>query len=1067
MNSQPEITAQYQASRKIDDLLNPEKRQRDRLGKLSRAMLAHQGVGPATISNDDAISRVLSPGERPTNQRFFAAVLLRLLWALPSEIHDLDHDRRLQVSKLLGRFPKVAQALNIDRKDQGYERLKAFERAAEKADEYLTEALAPKRSLAAFEQARQRVMRLYRNPLVHAIAVPFLPDFLSKENISIPLAAVHSHVMAQPRRTRPTYSEAKESLEAILEDCTRHDTRYVRKFFRPFFAALLDHVTAHFESSPFNLPGNLSLTELGKKYPFTIAGAEVRLSFAVENTGPGTAFDVDLAIIDADDHLSLAERSQFLDQIDPKERLEPVAFPAKVLEATDESVLVACTLTWIDGDGSRREIEELIELPAQPGDIPWDELRYADPYSLEPVRRAKDLVGRAEQTGQLISKLRAESVASFFIFGQKRVGKTSVVATLQDMPELEETTILSLETGSFIGQDAMETIDNLGTKISTALLQGNPRLRGLAAPHFSGALAPLHGFLTDVFASDPSLRLVIVLDEFDQLPSRLYRRGDVSHTFFTTLRALSAMPGVGFVLVGGEKMAEILSTQGEALNKFRTLRIDYLDRQSHWSDFVQLVRKPVEDWATITGDAVTKLYEVTAGNPFFTKFVCTELVEDMKRRRDAYVTALEMDRAIGTAVDQAKINIFSHFWDDGVVATSDERQDQERAARRRVMSSLGEVLRSRTGGSVENVAERASRFGLGEDEVRRVLSDFEKRKVLVQSEAEYSCKVRLFERWLADGGANELDLTLAEEENLRIQLEAEEERRVKDREVATLARTWGNYRGRQITDLNLRAWLDQFDTTEERRIVFELLKNLRFYSGSRIREKLREGHAFVRRELAGRGVIRRAPEGDARKVTDNTLISFYGGDGKRGQTYAKMYADENNIYHGRVVSPRALRSKVASLTDVSGIVFVDDFVGTGKTATRSLRETLGPMADVLAGHDVDVFLIAVSGFANAAAKVERDLSSVVPSFRVSVCDPLDDSDRCFSERSTILPDAGERLRAEEVARSYGRKLFKRSPLGLGNCQALVVFESTCPNNSLPILWAAGPEDGWEPLFPRP
>ena len=1066
MNSQPEISSRYRASRQIDDLLDPEERQRDRLGNLSRAMLAHQGVEPATISNADATSRVLSPREPPRNQRFFAAVFLRLLSSLPNEIHDLDHDHRLLVTKLLGRFPNVAQALNIDKKAQGYERLQAFASAADKADEYLAEALAPKRSLAAFEQARQRVMRLYHNPLVRAIAIPFLPDFLSKENIGIPLGAVHSHVVAQPRRTRSTYSEAKESLGAILEDCTRHDTRYVRKFFRPFFAALLDRVTANFESSPFNLPGNLSLTELGKKYPFTISGAEVRLTFAVENIGSGMAFDVYLAI-DADDHLSLTDPSQFLDQIDPGERLEPVAFPARVVETNDESVLVACTLTWIDGDGSRKSVEKFVELPAQPGDIPWDELRYAEPYSLEPVTRAKDLVGRAEQTGLLISKLRAESVGSFCIFGQRRVGKTSVVATLEDMPELEEITILNLETGRFILPDAMETIDNLGTKICTALVQRNPKLTGLVAPDFAGALAPLDDFLTAVFATDPGLRLVIVLDEFDALPPRLYRRGDVSHAFFTTLRALSARPRVGFVLVGGEKMAEILSTQGEALNKFRTLRIDYLDKQSHWSDFVQLVRKPVESWATITDDAVTKLYEVTAGNPFFTKFVCTELVEDMKRRRDAYVTAAEMDRAIATAVDQAGINIFQHFWDDGVVATSDERQDQERASRRRVMSSLGEVLRSRNGGTVENVAKRASRFGLGEGEVRRVLSDFEKRKVLVQEEGEYSCKVRLFERWLVDGGANELDLTLVEEESLRTQLETEKRRRVKDREVATLARTWGNYRGRQITDLNIRAWLDQFETTEERRIVFELLRKLRFYSGARIREKLREGHAFVRREFADRGVFRRAPEGDARKVTDNTLISFYGGDGKRGQTYAKMYADENNIYHDRVVSPRALRSKVASLTDVSGVVFVDDFIGTGRTATRSLRETLEPMADVLARGEVDVFLISVSGFAKAAEKVERDVSSVVGGFRVSVCDPLDDSDRCFSERSTIFPDAGERARAEEVARSYGRKLAGRSPLGLGNCQALVVFESTCPNNSLPIIWAAGSEDGWEPLFPRP
>ena len=604
-------------------------------------------------------------------------------------------------------------------------------------------------------------------------------------------------------------------------------------------------------------------------------------------------------------------------------------------------------------------------------------------------------------------------------------------------------------------------------RICTSLLQRNPKLTGLATPDFAGALAPLDDFLTEVFHRDPSLRLVIVLDEFDELPPPLYRRGDVSHAFFMTLRSLSARRPVGFVLVGGEKMAEILGTHGEVLNKFRSLRLDYLDRQSQWADFVELVRKPVGDWAIVADDAVTRLYGVTAGNPFFTKFVCSELVEDMRRRRDAYVTAAEMDRAIATAVDRAAINNFQHFWNDGVAATSDERIEEERASRRRVMLALGEVLRSKDACTVENILKRASRFGLAETEIRRVLGDFEKRKILVQVEEEYSCKVGLFERWLVDEGVNALDLTLVEEESLRIQLKAEERRRVKDREIAALARNWGNYRGRQITDLNVRAWLDQFEATEERRMMFELLRKLQFYSGSRIREKLREGHAFVRREFAGRGVVRRAPEGDARKVTDNILISFYGGDGKRGQTYAKMYADENNIYHERVVSPRALRSKVENLTDVSGVVFVDDFIGTGRTATRSLRETLEPMAEVLARDEVDVFLISVSGFARAAEKVERDVSSVVGSFRVSVCDPLDDSDRCFSERSTIFPDAGERARAEEVARSYGRKLSGRSPLGLGNCQALVVFESTCPNNSLPIIWAAGSESSWEPLFPRP
>ena len=464
---------------------------------------------------------------------------------------------------------------------------------------------------------------------------------------------------------------------------------------------------------------------------------------------------------------------------------------------------------------------------------------------------------------------------------------------------------------------------------------------------------------------------------------------------------------------------------------------------------------------------MTRLYGVTAGNPFFTKFVCSELVEDMKRRRDAYVTAAEMDRAIATAVDRAAINNFQHFWNDGVAATSDERIEQEQAYRRRVMSSFGGMLRSKDRCSVENIAKRASRFGLAETEVRRVLAEFEKRKILVQVEGEYSCKVGLFERWLRDEGASALDLTLVEEESLRIQLEAEESRRVKDREISTLVEGWGNYRGRQITDLKVRIWLDQFETEEHRRIVFKLLQKLRFYSGGLIREKLRDGHGFVLRELATRGVVRRAAEGAARKVTDNTLISFYGDDGKRGQTYAKMYADENNLYHDRIVAPKSLEEKIDNLPDVAAVVFVDDFLGTGRTASRSLRETLAPMAQGLERRGVDVVLISVSGFSKAAEKVGREVSSVVHSFRVSVSEPLDDSDKCFSEGSAILGDSGERARAEEVVKSYGRRLTKRSPLGVGNCQALVVFENTCPNNSLPIIWATGSESRWKPLFPRP
>ena len=246
-----------------------------------------------------------------------------------------------------------------------------------------------------------------------------------------------------------------------------------------------------------------------------------------------------------------------------------------------------------------------------------------------------------------------------------------------------------------------------------------------------------------------------------------------------------------------------------------------------------------------------------------------------------------------------------------------------------------------------------------------------------------------------------------EEEGLRAELEAAEEQRVKKQEINTLVDKWGHYRGERVTDATVESWLNQFDTTEERRVVFSLLKGIRFYSGALIREKLRSAHKSILADLAGRGVVRRAADEGAWKVTDNILISFYGGEGKRGQSYAKLYADENKIYQDRITSPERLRDQIESRTDVEGIVFVDDFIGSGRTARTALKDALSPIADIVKKSGTDVFLISISGFALAGEKVARELAKVGHRVRVSICDPLNDSDRCFSETSAIFSRSGE------------------------------------------------------------
>ena len=138
--------------------------------------------------------------------------------------------------------------------------------------------------------------------------------------------------------------------------------------------------------------------------------------------------------------------------------------------------------------------------------------------------------------------------------------------------------------------------------------------------------------------------------------SELYDRGDFGSAFFLSIRTLSGKEGVGVILVGGEGMENVRRRQGQRLNKFREMRIGYIDRDSQWSDFVELVRHPVTEWADINDIAVTRLYEASAGNPFFTKFICGEMFKDMIKRRDAYVGESDALRAISRAVSARQVS---------------------------------------------------------------------------------------------------------------------------------------------------------------------------------------------------------------------------------------------------------------------------------------------------------------------------------------------------------------------------------------------------------------------------
>lgn len=1011
---------------------------------------------------DDPVTGLFDQALSQRDRRFIGICLARLL-AVNEAYFQQDHNFRVKAFALFDDVLEedVYEELGITRRQQTYMKSMRLRDAAPEAESMMGEVVDSLISLDRLGGFREQFMRALETPLVKAVMTPFLPrSLLYKSRLGEVFDALGEYRQASVSTVLEAFEHANEVVGQYLTEAQSCDTLYCQRYLVEMAERLHRLLKEDLSNSDVGRPTELEVRPLNKKYPFHQVGQDITLGFVVENHGPGYAFGVELSASSPFDNVVVRRPTLRLGRLEPGSLI--VAFPARVT-ASEEIALIQVGVTWHNADGSRIQRSLELELEGQRTDINWEDLELEDPYSLEPVETHDQLVGRKEIIDQLVRQSRARSIGSSYILGQKRVGKTSIAKALRSrLSEDDDFLVIYMEGGEYIGADPVATLNRIGAKLCEKVKKSTERLADLAIPNFDGALYPLADFLESVHDAIHALRILFILDEFDEIPVELFRRGPLADAFFLTLRTISGKPYCGFVLVGGERMDFIKSCQGDTFNKFQEIRVDYFDREEHWADFQALMRRPTEEWLEITDDAVIALYEQTSGNPYFTMCICRELFAAVLRKRDCFVTAREVtEEAVPLALQHVGTG-FYHFWEDGIFEATGDRVEEVSIRRRRILLALANVLRNRDKASIEDiVAQDVVRADLDQFTLESELRRFVQRGILVEDNGLYDCKVPMFRAWLESFGVKEILTTFTDLDAILERRQREEEAYVRSDEIVDLFSEWGLYQGKRITEDHVRAWLQQFDDYVSQRLMFKVLQGLRFYSDDQMRAKMREAHGIVRR-----GLVRRIEKGKRKR--GDILISYLDGPGKSGGgKYAKLYADENGIYYKNVVERSKLAEVVSQREDLQALVFVDDFIGTGESAQTYFKRLAKESGQVLQESGLKIYFIVVTGFQEGQSRVEETIAECNLAIEVHICDPLDSSAKCFSEDSQIFPNETERLQAMRIAQEHGACIVKHNPLGYGDCQTAIVFPDNCPNNNLPILWAESDEPPWRPLFRRP
>lgn len=915
----------------------------------------------------------------------------------------------------------------------------------------------------------------YKSSIVSCLRHKLFQDYLQPFNyipIRTKLEALVDGLDVVVNSSGAEYKPSLDELEQVLQEgvllISTTPSFFTANFVHPFFEAVKEAIHSVKSTSSERLSSVVAPLldppkAAQKRYPLHQVDRYINIVLPLINKGPSTAVDVVVEIDCGSDSCIILDNDRLrCGDISPGEFA--VCLRAYILEPSITAKMTV-EISWRELFGTQRsEIFDLI-IEGQNTAVDWMSLESLEPYSLE-VAEGDMFVGRSAKVKAIANKLLKPSMTSTYVTGQKRIGKTSLAKAVvnylkRDYPDFFS---LYLEYGEYCSTTPKGTLKSLGENIYNFLISYlSPS--DVIIPDFNESLADLNVISRKLEEKHPNKKFIIILDEFDEIHPEMYRSGPTAETFFANLRTLAARKNLAFILVGGEKMPFIIGAQGDQLNKFSRETVDYFSRSTEWAEYLELIKKPVEGCLNWSDEAINEVFTLTFGHPYYTNLLCSKIVSRAISERDTEIIASDVSSGLPALLSELDINAFAHLWKDGLSFERDQAEVAE-LKRLRLLVGVGRSLREHKR-KEDDIKAKAITSRLLAHEISPLLADFQRREIMYERNGDLYFTVPLFEYWLRDHGLNKLiTSTLGDELEEGIKA-AEDEAHVTATEIQSLAVQWPVYRAQRVDGEKIRAWLDQESNILNQRLLFSILKNIRFINSIEVEDFLKNAHARIVRPVIGVSTITRRTD-----RRNDVLITFVDGIGKSGLQYARNYAKVNMISTTRIIDPGSIEKKLTTIKDdetlPKAVIVVDDVIGSGNTLSQGLSSLLDRLSPQLIDLNIPVLVIALVGTEDGEKKVKNALEKYGVRWSLHLCEIVSPSFYAFpAEGHSFWEDGDQMHKAKALCVQLGTKLYKY-PLGYKNQGLLLVLPETCPNNSLPILHCSKVGSSpWVPLFPRP
>ena len=809
--------------------------------------------------------------------------------------------------------------------------------------------------------------------------------------------------------------------------------------------------------SPSN--GEIRIEPLTRKYNFINESREYfDILLKINNIGKGLAREI---ILNSNTQNFIFENFS-VGNLRPGETRD-ISIPTMVIVTPNFNPSIKITCIWKNTNGQASQITSDVEFELQKKEVPWDELEIKKPYTILAIEEKEKLFGRDQLLNELRKNILSNNIESYKLWGQKRVGKSSIVKTLNSLfNENEKIISIYRSIGGLKNTDPEKTLNTIGSslcseifneidrKIQNSLIR--EKLKSIAVPEFSGSLFPLEEYITKLKRIDIELKFVFILDEFDRINDEFFLPGKLGDTLSLNIgKGINELRYVGFILVGSENM-HLLDRQGINYNSYQEREVDTFDKEKQYDSYKKIITEPVSPYFEFNNEAVDLIFNMTNGNPYFTNLICVEIFKSALKDKDYEVDFPLAKKAIETIITSSQKSHFEHFWSDGISEESNIKKEKKSDIRRRILVSYSFFYYQKkdfpTRKDLLTYFNRPTEYRIENYEIENTIKEFINRKVFFE-DSTYKIRIvpTLFESWLCGPGRILMIEGVSDLESLHREQEQEEEYLLKDHEINRIIENY-RYKEEKLSAIHVKKYFNQFGGPIQQRRVFKLIDTLNFLSKQDIID-------FFKREQ--KAIFHKSDI--ELKMGAKTIYR----DGIELYSFPKSIKENIEIaesfkLYSHIRSTKTLKDIVSQKdswkqSNAKDIIIFETVIDDAISVIPNLKSF---MDDIIQKNQIPVKLLVLAITNQAKAEIIKATSSI-KNFKLIKCIEYEESKiKPFIEFNEIFETREE----ASFAFSEVRKHFN-----FVNTTALnFVTEFICPSKSIPILWCKTPQ--FNPLFPN-